>query len=175
MERVLLLQEDHLDSAKFSNVSKQASSSEGRFGCDYILRDEAVAYFYHLPLHLASSVTFRWRTTTCLPTLFHFILRTEDIDDVAIHFRCGDILGGALRDDFGVIKFDNYKRLIFPEARTIGISTQPFELERLRIRDRETAANCKRVVYTLVQYLSDLFPNSTVTVKNSIKDTLPLT
>jgi len=149
----------------------------------------------HLPLHLASSVIQRDMrrfairllgvrqglpfdlnvTNLDLPHDLIPFYPTEDIDDVAIHFRCGDILGGALRDDFGVIKFDNYKRLIFPEARTIGISTQPFELERLRIRDRETAANCKRVVYTLVQYLSDLFPNSTVTVRNSINDTLPLT
>ena len=76
---------------------------------------------------------------------------------------------------YGFIKFDEYKSRIFPEARTIGILTQPFDTDLLRLQDRPKAQDCKRLVLGLVEYLSNSFPNSTVTIRNSPNDTLPLT
>jgi len=97
------------------------------------------------------------------------------LDDVAVHFRCGDVLGGANRNDFGVIKFDEYKRQISPTVKSIGILTQPFNKTLLRSQDKGKAENCRKVVGVLVDYLEKAFPKSTVNVHNGIEDTLPVT
>jgi hypothetical protein len=42
-----------------------------------------------------------------------------ELDDAAIHFRCGDVMmGGAKWNDFGMIKFSEYKKWISPDARS---------------------------------------------------------
>eukprot|EP00592_Proboscia_alata_P000329 CAMPEP_0194375512 /NCGR_PEP_ID=MMETSP0174-20130528/24049_1 /TAXON_ID=216777 /ORGANISM="Proboscia alata, Strain PI-D3" /LENGTH=406 /DNA_ID=CAMNT_0039155769 /DNA_START=120 /DNA_END=1340 /DNA_ORIENTATION=- len=97
------------------------------------------------------------------------------LDEVAIHFRCGDVLGGAHRDDFGIIKFDEYKKQIFSDTRSIGIMTQPFDPSMLRRFDRSKTKQCKQVVYLLVDYLKEGFPNASVTIHNGANDTLPIT
>ena len=97
------------------------------------------------------------------------------LDEVAIHFRCGDVLGGFERNDYGLIKFDEYKRQISPTVKSIGIVTQPFNKTLLRAKDRSNAENCRKVVGVLVEYLEKNFPKSTINVRNSIEDTLPIT
>mmetsp|Transcript_15377 Transcript_15377/g.21917 ORF Transcript_15377/g.21917 Transcript_15377/m.21917 type:complete len:240 (+) Transcript_15377:170-889(+) len=114
-------------------------------------------------------------TALDLPSDLILVYTDEEVNDVAIHFRCGDILGGENRYDFDIVKFDEYKRQIFPEARIVGIATQPFDPDLMRPRDRSKAQNCKRIVLLLVDYLTNNFPNITVTIRNSANDTLPLT
>ena len=97
------------------------------------------------------------------------------LDEAAIHFRCGDVLGGANRYDFGVIKFDEYKRNISPKVRSIGILTQPFNKTLLRRQDRGKTENCRKVVGVLVDYLQEAFPKATVAVHNGVEDTMPIT
>jgi hypothetical protein len=98
------------------------------------------------------------------------------LDDVAIHFRCGDVLGGAPRNDFGMIPFREYKKYVFRNATSIGILTQPFTLEDNRDVDQDQVADCEIVVHRLVQYLQDFMPNGTIIrIHNDpTTETLPL-
>lgn len=97
------------------------------------------------------------------------------LDEVAIHFRCGDVLGGAHRWDYGIIKLDEYKKQIFSHTKSIGIMTQSFDPSTLRRQDRRKAKKCKQIVYVMVDYLRKVFPNASVTIHNGANDTLPVT
>jgi hypothetical protein len=97
-----------------------------------------------------------------------------DLDDVAIHFRCGDVMGGAKRNDFGMIKFSEYKKWISPNARTVGILTQPFEKERNRAKDAGRVDACRKATYALADNIQSYLPNATISIHNGINETLPL-
>jgi hypothetical protein len=97
-----------------------------------------------------------------------------DLDDAMIHFRCGDVLGGANRYDFGMIRFNEYKKWIPHSTPSIGILTQPFERERNRKTDSRKADDCKEVVYALVDYLQAFAPSAKISVYNDANETLPL-
>jgi hypothetical protein len=96
------------------------------------------------------------------------------LDDVAIHFRCGDVMGGARRGDFGMIKFSEYTKWISKEARTIGILTQPFEKERNRGRDAGKVDGCRKATHLMVDYLQNFLPHATISIHNGLNETLPL-
>ena len=96
------------------------------------------------------------------------------LDDVVIHFRCGDVMGGARRHDFGMIKFRAYRDYISLEAKTVGIVTQPFLKELNRGHDREKVDACKKATFLLVDYLQAMLPNATITIHNNEHETLPL-
>jgi hypothetical protein len=98
------------------------------------------------------------------------------IDDVAIHFRCGDVLGGAHRNDFGMIRFNSYKMVIPNTTKSIGIFTQPFDQKLNRHKDAGKADYCRTVVLALVEYLEAcVAPSASITVRNTIYDTHPIT
>ena len=97
------------------------------------------------------------------------------LDDVALHFRCGDVLGGANRNDFGMIQFTEYIKWIDPNTTTIGILTQPFEKHRVRRQDSGKTNDCRQAVYLLVNYLQGHFPHARITIRNNELETLPLT
>jgi hypothetical protein len=97
-----------------------------------------------------------------------------DLDDAVIHFRCGDVLGGANRNDFGMIRFNEYKKWIPNTTTSIGILTQPFERERNRKTDARKADDCKQVVYALVDYLQAFAPAAKISIHNGPSETLPL-
>jgi hypothetical protein len=89
------------------------------------------------------------------------------LDDVAIHFRCGDVLGGQFRNDFGMIPFREYIHWIDKNNTTsIGIVTQPFQVDRNREVDGRHAQACERVVHKLVDYLQGHYPNATIRIHN---------
>jgi hypothetical protein len=98
-----------------------------------------------------------------------------DIDDAAIHFRCGDVFGGTNKDVYGLIKFREYSTRI-PNAttRSIGIHTQPFNASLVREADQDSIDNCEKVVHVLVDYLQARYPNATITIRNTQDDTLPM-
>jgi hypothetical protein len=99
-----------------------------------------------------------------------------EIDDAAIHFRCGDVFGFTRKTQYGVIQFREYvKRIPKATTRTIGIHTQPFDVSLLRYYDKGAANSCKKVVGVLVDYLQTAYPNATITVRNTKNDTIPLT
>jgi hypothetical protein len=112
------------------------------------------------------------------------------LDDVAIHLRCGDILGGMKRYDYGMLRFNEYIRWLpisqgkknikdggggYKETiRRIGIITQPFEKERSRHMDADKADSCRKVTYALVHYLQKFFPYATISIHNGPTETTPL-
>ena len=97
------------------------------------------------------------------------------LDDVALHFRCGDVLGGARRNDFGMIRFNEYKKWIPNNMESIRILTQPFEKDRNRGQDKRKADNCRTVVYALVDYLQEFAPKAKISIHNGVNETHPLT
>lgn len=96
------------------------------------------------------------------------------LDDVAIHFRCGDVMGGARRGDFGMIHFSEYKKRISRKARSVGILTQPFEKGLNRGVDSGKVDSCRQATYLLVNYLQDFLPKASITIRNDQAETLPL-
>ncbi|KAG7353328.1 hypothetical protein IV203_009377 [Nitzschia inconspicua] len=97
-----------------------------------------------------------------------------ELDDAVIHFRCGDVMGGANRYDFGMIRFNEYKKWIPSTTKSIGILTQPFEKERNRRNDSGKADACRQVVYALVDYLQTFAPGAKISIYNNVNETLPL-
>mmetsp|Transcript_3105 Transcript_3105/g.4487 ORF Transcript_3105/g.4487 Transcript_3105/m.4487 type:complete len:450 (-) Transcript_3105:260-1609(-) len=106
-----------------------------------------------------------------------FLNRKEiEIDDAAIHFRCGDVFGYTTKTQYGVIQFREYvKRIPKATTKTIGIHTQPFDVSLLRNYDKDAADTCKVVIGIMVNYLQHEYPNATITVRNTQNDTIPLT
>lgn len=96
------------------------------------------------------------------------------LDDVVIHFRCGDVMGGARRNDFGMIKFNEYQKWISREAKSIGILTQPFEAAKNRRKDKGKVDSCRAATYLLVETLNASFSNARITIHNGANETLPL-
>lgn len=98
------------------------------------------------------------------------------LDDVAIHFRCGDIMGGVKRSDFGMIQFSEYLKWIPTNTtNTIGILTQPFEKDRNRAIDGRKSEDCRQATYLLVDYLQAHYPHTRISIRNDRNETLPIT
>jgi hypothetical protein len=97
-----------------------------------------------------------------------------ELDDAVIHFRCGDVLGGANRYDFGMIRFNEYKKWIPNTTTSIGILTQPFEKERNRKNDSGKVDACRQVVDALVNYLQSFAPSAKISIHNDLNETIPL-
>lgn len=102
------------------------------------------------------------------------LIPNVDIDDVAVHFRCGDVVKGFNSGAYGIVVFESYRRYVSPSARTIGIVTTPFDESSLRKQDQGTARTCKMLVMGLVEYLQHAFPHSTIYIRNDPKETLAL-
>jgi hypothetical protein len=93
-----------------------------------------------------------------------------DLDDVVVHFRCGDIMVKGHEKRY-YSKFSQYSKLISTEAKTIGIVTQAFEVddgEQVRRADEigKSGRRCRVVVTGLVDHLQRHFPNATISVRN---------
>jgi hypothetical protein len=97
-----------------------------------------------------------------------------DIDDVAIHFRCGDIMKGFNSDAYGIVQYDSYRQYISPFTRTIGIVTASFNETLLRHRDQGTAKVCRLLIHGLVEYLQYFFPRAVISIRNGPEETLAL-
>ena len=97
-------------------------------------------------------------------------------DDVAIHFRCGDVLNLTRpRGDYGITRFAEYTKRISPEARSIGIVTQPFEPSRNRPHDQAHTGPCQTLVESLVRYLRRSLPHvESIAIRNGPHETLVL-
>lgn len=96
------------------------------------------------------------------------------LDDVVIHFRCGDVLGGRWRFDYGIMRFNVYKQLIPTNTSSIGIITQPFDKSSNRGLDQGREDDCRRIVYSLVDYLKGFATNARISIHNGPNETLPL-
>jgi hypothetical protein len=109
------------------------------------------------------------------------LLSNITLDDVAIHFRCGDIMG-ANNVIFRFLKFKEYSSRIHPSVESIGIVTQPFGMSKnqngqVRFRDQNDAVGvsiCRSVVHRFVDYLQERFPKARVSIHNGPKETVAL-
>ena len=99
------------------------------------------------------------------------------IDDAVLHFRCGDLMDSK-HPSFAFMKFSGYTRHISPEAKTIGILTQPFDSStqsRKADSGQYKRDRCRTVVYSLVEYINARFPNASVRIHNEAGETIALT
>lgn len=102
-----------------------------------------------------------------------------ELDDVIIHFRCGDLMDSQ-HPRFGFLKFDSFAKHISSEARSIGVVTQPFDndgVHQTRAWDsgKVKRDRCRIVVGAFVEYLQERIPGARVRVHNSPDETIALT
>jgi hypothetical protein len=135
-------------------------------------------------MHYTSEIArreLRAMATTLAPT-FHSCLPQNDpgkencnLDEVAIHFRCGDVLSSNIpRSDqnYGLLQFQAYQKRIPVNATSIGIVTAPFVASDSRSQDRRHAPMCRVIVEELVGYLKRFFPRAMITVRNDPQETI---
>jgi hypothetical protein len=99
------------------------------------------------------------------------------LDDALIHFCCGDLMEND-HPSFAFMTFNGYVRHISPEARSIGIITQPFEdSEHGRSYDNgsTTRNRCRIAVMSLVEFIHNRYPNAAVRIHNDPNETIALT
>jgi hypothetical protein len=76
---------------------------------------------------------------------------------------------------YGFLKFSAFSKIISPEARTIGIITQPFEGQSRRVDNKpQGTERCKIVVHALMEYLQDKFPNARISLRNDPSENIAL-
>ena len=100
------------------------------------------------------------------------------VDDVAIHFRCGDVLMGAY-GPFYYPRYEEYTNLISPEARTIGIVTQAFAMEEgVQARGRDSietsGERCRVLVEGFVDFMKERLPKAKFSIHNGPEETITL-
>ncbi|GAX17801.1 hypothetical protein FisN_24Hu128 [Fistulifera solaris] len=108
-----------------------------------------------------------------LPTPSSPLFTGIEIDDVAIHFRCGDLLEEKHGPDYGYAPFTALARFISEKARSIGIITQPFQ-GQIRKNDRKDTGRCAILVGALQTFLQQAVPKATVTIRNAPTETITL-
>jgi hypothetical protein len=100
-----------------------------------------------------------------------------ELDDAVLHFRCGDLMDSR-HPSFGFMKFSGYTRHISPEAQSIGILTQPFDLgaqSRQADSSQHKRDRCRTVVYSLVEYIEKQYPSARVRIHNNVTESIALT
>lgn len=105
-----------------------------------------------------------------------FLPGTIEFDDTVIHFRCGDLLT-INHPGYFFLKFSGYAKLISPEVRTIGISTQPFDSDaqnRKTDSHNNSRAQCRIIVMSFVDYIQERFPSATIRIHNGRNETISL-
>lgn len=102
------------------------------------------------------------------------LLHNISMDDVAIHFRCGDILERAPHPSYGYARFQSLAALISESSTSIGIVTQPFHGGQTRRFDEQKQGRCEILVGALEMFLKERFPQAAVTVRNDPNETIAL-
>jgi hypothetical protein len=96
-------------------------------------------------------------------------------DEVAIHFRCGDILNlPNPRGDYGLIRYSEYLKRIDPSVKSIGLITQSFDKSRNREVDQVNTDACRDLANLLAGRFATDFPEATITIRNDQSETLTL-
>ena len=98
------------------------------------------------------------------------------VDEVAIHLRCGDIISKNISPkdkNYGLVKFQAYRKRIPSTIKSIGIVTAPFAEKNRRKQDHGSGTICQTLVLRLVDYLQTHFPNTEVRVRNDPNESIP--
>jgi hypothetical protein len=93
-----------------------------------------------------------------------------ELDEAVLHFRCGDLMDST-HTSFAFMNFHGYVRHIAPNTTSIGILTQPFAKDanvQVRRIDAEGKIldRCRTVIYSLVEYIQERFPQARVRIHN---------
>jgi hypothetical protein len=99
-----------------------------------------------------------------------------ELDDAVLHFRCGDLMH-SVHSAYSFMKFSGYTRHISPEAESIGILTQPFDIgsgARRSDSGQLVRNRCRIVVSSLVDYIKEQYPSARVRVHNSVNESIAL-
>jgi hypothetical protein len=102
--------------------------------------------------------------------------RSSGLDEVAIHFRCGDVLSRHIPksdNNYGLVQFRSYRKRIPMNVTSIGIVTAPLSSSESRFQDRVYVPMCQVIIDCLQKYLMRHYPHATVTVRNDAKETIP--
>ena len=105
------------------------------------------------------------------------LYQNVELDDVIVHFRCGDLMSSQ-HPRFAFLKYNAFASRISPNATSIGIVTQPFdESAQNRAWDSSSVKRnrCKTVVLDFEQYLRETFPRANIRIHNSPNETIALT
>lgn len=100
-----------------------------------------------------------------------------ELDSVAIHFRCGDLLGNLnadMNDNYGMMPFYVYKSILQNATTSIGIITAPFDPKHLRKQDARHGRQCQELVETFRDYLQEHAPRARITIRNDPTETIPM-
>lgn len=97
-----------------------------------------------------------------------------ELDDVAVHFRCGDILESTPHKKYGYARFHSLANFIDVSTVSIGIVTQPFHGGQARRRDKNKHGRCAILLGALQATLQQRFPQAVVSVRNSPNETITL-
>jgi len=100
-----------------------------------------------------------------------------ELDDAVVHFRCGDLMDSQ-HPRFGFLKFDSFANRISPNAKTVGIVTQPFNDDgqsRAWDSGKVKMDRCRIVVTAFIEHLQRRFPKARIRVHNSRNETIALT
>jgi hypothetical protein len=98
-------------------------------------------------------------------SFFRDLSAPNSLDDVTIHFRCGDILSLPFHE-YGYPRYRAYN-LLGNEFKTIGILSSPFGEIQSRSSDLFNAAKCKNVLNDYVDYFSSKYPYAKVSVRSN--------
>lgn len=94
-----------------------------------------------------------------------------ELDEAAIHFRCGDVvLIGHAR--YGFLPFRALADVIKSNVKSIGIVTQSFNDTDNRRKDKLGTSRCELLVETLQHYLQRRFPTARVKIRNDSNETM---
>lgn len=112
-----------------------------------------------------------------LPMIDTPLYADMELDDVIVHFRCGDLMSSK-HPRFAFLKYNAFASRISPDALSIGIVTQPFDdSAQNRAWDSSSVkrSRCKTVVLDFCAYLQEQFPRARIRIHNSPNETIALT
>lgn len=101
------------------------------------------------------------------------LLPGVELDDVAIHFRCGDIIEVRAHHKYRYARWSSLAKLISPDARSIGIVTQPRN-GQVRGVDSSNRDRCPQLLEPMLAYFQKKFPRAKVSLRNSPEETIAL-
>jgi len=89
-----------------------------------------------------------------------------ELDEAAIHVRCGDILRIRHHAEYGFAPYYAYTKYLDPDLKSIGIITASFNCAHGRRKDCPFAGTCRHVAEDLRDFLREQFPDAKVTIRN---------
>jgi hypothetical protein len=119
--------------------------------------------------------TCRYGLSSLLPMIRKTLRRIPPppllLDDVILHFRCGDILNDIDMHEYGYPRYNIYEKYLFP-FKSIGILTSPLSRDNARSVDAPYLETCSKLVNDIASYFIETFPGVNVTVhqNDSVQD-----